>query len=206
MKSLVRTIWILAFFAAGIRVLGEETETIVLVRHGEKPANEIGQINAEGLNRALALPDVLVSKFKEPQYIFAPGTSDKIKSKKNDGLEYSYLRPLITIEPTAIRLGLPINTDFGFLHIQELEDELLKDKYKSATIFVAWEHLKLDDMVKKMVSDLGGQAVVPAWPHDDYDSIFVVTIHSDNGKKTINFRVDHEGITPAHSFPTPSSK
>lgn len=206
MKSLAGTIWILVFLAAGARVLGQDTETIVLIRHGEKPVNEIGQINAEGLNRALALPEVLHAKFKDPQYIFAPGTSDKIKSKKKDGLEYSYLRPLITIEPTAIRLGLPINTDIGFLHIQELEDELLKDKYQNATIYVAWEHLKLDEMVKKMVADLGGSAVVPDWPHDDYDSIFVVTVRTDNGKKSVDFRVEHEGITPSHSFPVPAEK
>jgi len=185
---------------------GQDTETIALVRHGEKPTDEIGQINAEGLNRALALPDVVQSKFPGVQYLFAPGTSDKIKSKKNDGLEYSYLRPLVTIEPTAIRLGLPVNTDFGYLHIQELEDELLKDKYKSSIVLVAWEHNELDEMVKKIVADLGGQAVVPAWPREDFDSIFVLTIHTDNGKKSVNFHIDHEGITPSHTFPQPAGK
>jgi len=206
MKSPFPAICLFIVLVTGTRVFGEDTETIVLIRHGEKPANEIGQINFEGLNRALALPDVLLAKFKEPQYIFAPGTTDKIKSRKNDGLEYAYLRPLMTIEPTAIRLGLPINTDFGFLHTQELEDELLKDKYKSTTIFVAWEHHKLDEMVRKMVADLGGTAVVPDWPHEDYDSIFVVTIHTDERTRSVDFRVDHEGITPAHAFPTPAAR
>src|SRR5579871_5396038 len=126
------------FVAVGHHTFADDVETIVFLRHGEKPAKEIGQINVVGFNRALALPDVLLSKYKNPQFIFAPGTSDKVKNK-TDGQLYDYLRPLITIEPTAIRAGLPVNTDFGFLHIQELEDELLKGQYKSAMIYVAWE-------------------------------------------------------------------
>jgi len=38
-------------------------ETIVFVRHGEKPANDLGQLTFQGLNRALALPDVLIKKY-----------------------------------------------------------------------------------------------------------------------------------------------
>ncbi len=33
-------------------------ETLVFVRHGEKPAQGYGQLNCQGLNRALALPAV----------------------------------------------------------------------------------------------------------------------------------------------------
>ena len=49
----------------------------------------------------------------------------------------SYLRPLITIAPTAIRLGMPINTDFGFLQTGPLEAELLKPQYQNALIYIA---------------------------------------------------------------------
>ena len=34
-------------------------ETIVFVRHGEKPEAGLGQLNCQGLNRALALPSVI---------------------------------------------------------------------------------------------------------------------------------------------------
>jgi hypothetical protein len=185
--------------------LGQQTETIVLIRHGEKPAEEIGQINTQGLNRALALPDVLVAKFKAPNFIFAPGTTDKTDKK---GAEYSYLRPLITIEPTAIKLGLPVNTDFGYRHTDDLEAELLKDKYEGAVIYVAWEHHALDAMVKKMVADLGGTGItVPEWPRDDFDSIFVLTIHTGaDHQKTVEFHVDHENLKPAMTYPAPSKE
>ena len=50
-------------------------ETIVFLRHGEKPEKEIGQLNCQGLNRALALPRVLISKFGRPDYLFAPAAT-----------------------------------------------------------------------------------------------------------------------------------
>jgi hypothetical protein len=37
-------------------------ETLIFVRHGEKPANDSGQLTCKGLNRALALPDVLLDR------------------------------------------------------------------------------------------------------------------------------------------------
>ena len=36
-----------------------QVETIVCIRHGEKPKAGLGNLDAEGRNRALALPDVL---------------------------------------------------------------------------------------------------------------------------------------------------
>jgi hypothetical protein len=76
----------------------DEVETIVLLRHGEKPEG--------GLNRALALPQVIAKEFGKPDFIFAPDPSDR---KKDSGEFYDYVRPLATIEPTAIKFGLPVN-------------------------------------------------------------------------------------------------
>jgi hypothetical protein len=47
-------------------------ETIVLIRHGEKPQGGLGQLNCQGLNRSLALPRVLIAKFGKPAFVFAP--------------------------------------------------------------------------------------------------------------------------------------
>jgi hypothetical protein len=203
MKSLLlSSCLLLVLGVVGGCAFADDVETIVFLRHGEKPKDEIGQLNVTGLNRALALPDVLLTKYQHPQYIFAPGTTDKITNRTTKQ-EYDYIRPLITIEPTAIRAGLPVNTDFGYRHIDELETELLKDQYKNAMVYVAWEHVKLDELVKKLVADLGSQAVVPDWPREDFDSLFVVTIHRDGTKRTADFRVDHEEIKPTDVYPQP---
>ena len=79
-------------------------ETVALLRHGEKPVNGLGQLSCQGLNRALALPPVIGNMFGHPDAIFAPNPSDQ---KADHGEPYDYVRPLATIEPTAIFFGLP---------------------------------------------------------------------------------------------------
>jgi hypothetical protein len=47
-------------------------ETIVFVRDGEKPAQGYGQLDCQGLNRALALPAVIAAKFGKPMLSTRP--------------------------------------------------------------------------------------------------------------------------------------
>ena len=107
-------------------------ETLIFVRHGEKPANDSGQLTCKGLNRALALPDVLLDRYGKPDFIFAAGP----KENKTG----SSLRALSTIMPTAVRVGLPIGIQFHADDIAGLQQELLSDKYQNSRIFIAWEH------------------------------------------------------------------
>jgi hypothetical protein len=176
--------------ASATGVTAPTVETIVCIRHGEKPPGGLGQLNIRGLNRSLVLPKVLLTKFGTPQFIFAPNPT-----QKSDGNKYYYIRPLATIEPTAIRCGLPVNTEFGYKEIQGLESELAKPEYQNAVVFVAWEHGLLDDFAKNMVKDNGGDVTeVPAWPGKDYDTIFVFKITNDHGQKSFSFTIDHEGL------------
>ena len=159
-------------------------ETLIFVRHGEKPANDSGQLTCKGLNRALALPDVLLDRYGKPDFIFAAGP----KENKTG----SSLRALSTIMPTAVRVGLPIGIQFHADDIAGLQQELLSDKYQNSRIFIAWEHKNLDKAVKNIVAARGGDAsLVPEWPGSDFDSIFVVTL--DQGK--VSFRQEREELT-----------
>jgi len=159
-------------------------ETLIFVRHGEKPANSSGQLTCKGLNRALALPDVLLSRYGKPDFIFAAGP----KENKTG----SSLRALSTIMPTAVRVGLPIGIQFHADDIAGLQQELLSDKYQNSRIFIAWEHKNLDKAVKNIVAARGGDAnSVLKWPGSDFDSVFVVTL--DQGK--VSFRQESEGLT-----------
>ena len=74
-------------------------ETIVFIRHGEKPEGGFGQLNCQGLNRALALAPIIAKSFGRPDAIFAPNPSHP---KEDAGKLYDYIRPLATIEPTAM--------------------------------------------------------------------------------------------------------
>jgi len=192
---------LLVAFAVTVRVDGQtnsvsatgtSVETLVCIRHGEKPPAGLGQLTCKGLNRALALPDVLLAKYGSPQFIFAPNPTQKVNDKGGD---YDYVRPLITIEPTAIRCGLPVNTEFGFKQIKGLQDELEKPQYWNATVFIAWEHLNLDKFVKHLVkADGGNPDQVLLWPDNDYDSIFLIKITHSNRHESVAFSIDHEGL------------
>jgi hypothetical protein len=174
---------------------GPAVETIVCIRHGEKPKGGLGQLTCRGLNRALALPGVLLAKYGAPQFVFAPNPTLKADGKAADQGTYNYVRPLMTIEPTAIRYGLPVNTQFGFKKIKSLERELKKEPYQHATIFLAWEHSMLDDFVRDMVKKYGGDPKqVPPWPGKDYDTIFVLKITRTEGRASVVFTIDHENL------------
>jgi len=167
-------------------------ETLVCFRHGEKPPDGLGQLDCQGLNRALALPKVLLSKYGKPQFIFAPNPSQK---EINESGSYYYVRPFVTVEPTAIRCGMPVQLPFGYKETKALQAELLKSKYDSATIFVAWEHENLQVFVKRLMTTLGGDvSQVPHWRANDFDSIFVVRITRGAGHIEVSFAHDYENL------------
>jgi hypothetical protein len=167
------------------------TETLVFFRHGEKPTGGYGQITCQGLQRALALPDVLTRQFGTPQYLFAPNPLPKVNDQAGS---FYYVRPLATIEPTAIRLGMPVNAQYGYSDINGLQSELLSSTYATATIFISWEHLKLQELVQNIMNAYGGGSTVPAWPSGDYDSLYVVRITRNGGAITAQFEHDFEGL------------
>jgi hypothetical protein len=150
-------------------------ETIVLIRHGEKPPTGLGQLTCRGLNRALALPTVLIGRYGTPDFIYAPNPSVQVNDRSTNS--YSYIRPLATIEPTAIRLGMPVNAQIGFDRIDLLQQALLQPAYAHSLIFVAWEHDKLREFAVQMLQTYGNNpAQVPLWPNSDYETIYIFHI------------------------------
>src|SRR5882757_10939832 len=124
-------------------------ETIVFLRHGEKPTGGYGQITCQGFNRSLALPTVLLGKFGTPDVLYAPSPAVKITDTAGS---FYYVRPLATIEPLAIKLGMPVNTKYGYNAISSLQTALISTGYADATIFVAWEHLQLVKLVQNIMN------------------------------------------------------
>ena len=166
-------------------------ETIVFFRHGEKPSAGLGQLTCQGLNRALALPDVLLAKFGTPDYLYAPNPATKIADPAGS---FFYVRPLATIEPVAIRTGRSVNTNYGYTDITGLRSILVKSSKANATIFVAWEHAYLVKVVQSIMNAYGGGATVPAWTTGDYDSLYIVRITYANGSIQAEFEKDSEGL------------
>lgn len=179
-------------FPCGRAWSDDAAETIVFIRHGEKPDLGLGQLNCQGLNRALALPPVIEKTFGKPAVIFAP---DPSQQKEDEGASYDYVRPLATIEPTAIFFGLPVSASFGLTNISGLQAAIEQPRYRNALVIVSWEHKLIEAMARNLISAHGGDAsLVPKWHGDDFDSIYVVTIAGggDVGKAT--FAHKSEGL------------
>jgi len=170
----------------------DATETIVMIRHGEKPAAGLGQLNCQGLNRALALPAVLEKQFGKPAAIFAPNPSEQ---KSDDGKMYDYIRPLATIEPAAIAYGLPVNADIGQSKIDELNKALTAPEFRNAYVLVAWEHFMAMNEARALMNQFGADpAVVPEWKGSDFDSIFIVRIDQFGPVTRARFQLGKEGL------------
>jgi hypothetical protein len=166
-------------------------QTIVFLRHGEKPAGGLGQITCQGLNRALALPDVLIAKYGKPNYIYAPNPTVKISDPAGS---FYYHRPLATIEPTAVRVGVNVWTKYGYNDITSLKAALVTPSRANTTTFVAWEHLMLQKVVQNIMNAHGGGAAVRAWPSTDFDSLYVVRVEYIGSTISAQFQIDHEGL------------
>ena len=165
-------------------------QTIVFLRHGEKPSAGLGQITCQGLNRALALPSVLLQKFGTPSYLYAPNPAVKVSDPAGS---FYYVRPLATIEPTAIRVGLSVNTGYGYNDIEGLRSVLIRSSKADQTLFVSWEHDYLVKVVQSIMNLYGNGYQVPAWTYGDYDSLYVVRVNYGS-TITARFQRDWEGL------------
>jgi hypothetical protein len=177
-------------------------ETIVAIRHAEKPPASLGQLTCKGLNRALALPKVLVPRYGKPDRIYAPDPGTRVGQLGN--LSYSYVRPLMTIEPIAIQLEMPVNALIGFKNVGQLRKEILDPENANSVVYLAWEHVYLNQFAKQMLKTYGKDpSLVPDWPNDEYDRIYVFQIRDVGNKKELTFRVDQQGLTNSLSDKCP---
>jgi hypothetical protein len=177
-------------------------ETIVAIRHAEKTAASLGQLTCKGLNRALALPKVLIPRYGKPDRIYAPDPATRIRQLGT--FSFSYVRPLMTIEPTAIQLEMPVNALIGFKNVRQLRKELLAPENANSIIYVAWEHVYLNQFAKRLLKTYGKDpSVVPDWPNDEYDRIYVFQIKNVGKKKDLTFSVEQQQLTDSMSDKCP---
>ena len=180
------------------------TQTRVFLRHAEKPGEGLGQLNCQGLNRALDLATVLPERFGKADYVFAANPSRHVEEGSKDQ-SYSYIRPLMTISPSAIRLGLPVNIDYGANDTDALAEELLRDKYRNATVYTAWSHGYLPDLINAVAGKALGEerVITDDWSGDDFDTLYVLTLTWHDGKASLLSRNVRQGLNDgAHSCPT----
>ncbi|MFL6427735.1 MAG: hypothetical protein ACJ71S_05785 [Acidobacteriaceae bacterium] len=179
-----------------------------MVRHGERAPGGLGQLTCMGLNRALALPKVLIGRFGRADAIFAPDPAEQMRENSFSNKEYSYVRPLATIEPTAIRLGLPVDAQLGYRNIADLQKVVTAPIYATSTIFIAWEHKYAYDFARQMLRTYGlDPSQVPGWPSDDFETMYVFRITRTAGAAApaMTFEVQKEGLSGSLSDVCPGA-
>jgi len=190
MKFLIHVLSVCVVFGCLLIPLAHADTSIIIVRHGEKTALGLGQLSCRGLNRSLALAPVLLSRYGNPVAIYAPNPAVK---KIDKGVSYAYVRPLATIEPLAIRAGLPVNIDFGMADITQLAEALLAQT--EGTQVVAWEHHFAEKLAKHLLTALGDNPIeVPNWSDTDFDSIYVVHVTGSGKNRHASFAHENEGL------------
>ncbi|MFZ3283558.1 histidine phosphatase family protein [Pseudomonas sp.] len=171
------------------------TQTLVFLRHAEKPEGGLGQLNCQGLNRAIDLSTLLPEKFGKADYVFAANPTRNVEEGELDN-SYSYIRPLMTISPAAIKLGLPVNIEFSANDTSDLARELLEDKYHNSTIYTAWSHGYLPELINKVAGKAVGekQHITDDWAGNDFDSLYVLTLTWHNGKASLQSHSYKQGL------------
>lgn len=173
-----------------VPALASADTQVLIIRHGEKPAAGLGQLSCKGLNRALALPDTILKRYGKPDLILAPNPAVQ---KADRGVPYAYIRPLATVEPLAIQVGLPVDIALAFNDLPGLEGRLNQalDASESQLVVVAWEHKIAEQIVRNLAEHHQLKFAVPHWEDDDFDSIYIL---SQNAKGVISFRVEKQGL------------
>ena len=193
MRKSVLTVMVavLICLSGGALEAATTTQTIVFFRHGEKPSTDYGQLTCQGLNRALKLYNVLIPRYGKPKDLFAPNPLPKINLAAGG---FFYVRPLATIEPTAIRLGKGVNARYGYSDITGLTNALTQSYFAGTTIFVAWEHQYLVKAVQMILDKYKSGITAPAWTSGDYDALYVVKLTNTDGHVKATVRKDFQGL------------
>lgn len=170
-------------------------QTLIFLRHAEKPAEGLGQLNCQGLNRSIDLATVLPEKYGKADYVFAADPGRHVAEGAADDA-YSYIRPLLTITPSAIKLGLPVNIEYGANDTGALADELLRDKYHNAVVYTAWSSGYLPELINTVARRAIGEKLVITedWASSDFDSVYVVQLTWRDGKASLLSRNDRQGL------------
>src|SRR5262245_16200988 len=109
---------------------------VLLIRHGEKPAD--GEpLSAEGKRRGAALPK-LFGALPKPDFVFAAKDSKKSH------------RCTETVAPLAKKLELKVDDRFANEDYAKLATELRERKYAGKTVLVCWHHGNLPELAGKL--------------------------------------------------------
>lgn len=142
-------------------------QQVILLRHGEKPAQG-DSLSPAGFSRAEALINYFASppfQMQTPVALFAQ------RSNKS----HMSTRPVQTIGPLANSLELPLYTSYSSQKYKKMVSDISKN-YASGLVIICWSHDDLQDIAVKF-----GVKNAPVWPSEAYDWVWVINFDAKGG-------------------------
>ena len=169
---------LLAFAVTLFRKEGVVPQTVIFIRHAEKPDGDLPgpglteegiedpeSLVVRGWQRAGGLALLLSGSsgaLSRPDRIYASGV------EKKDGTGSRSKRPLQTVAPLGRKLGLVIVDRFSKGEESDLASEL--DGFGGVTL-VSWQHQSIPEVVRNLVAV---PTPAPTWPDSRFDLIWIV--------------------------------
>jgi hypothetical protein len=169
-------------------------ETLYIIRHADAhplPFWSDGNYICAGQWRALDLPKALRGKIS-PQQVYSSDPSQT--SPGTEGFSWSGVAPSLTAEPYAIANNLPFGLAASFLASSTQSTSnffFTGDQFSNQTVLLAWSYQFIQPTVNDLVASYFAPGPtppalqVPAWPGNDYDTIWTVTLDA-HGHLTVD--------------------
>lgn len=196
-----KKIYVSLILALWVSFVSATPHEIIIVRHGDKwlkPAakwanrnNKNFTLNAKGMVRSVKLAQYILKKFGRPDYIFATAATDQ-HGVENSVSDIQTAGPLASLLADSNPHGFKINYPFTAKQYANLGKLLLNQKqYDRKTILIVWNHYN----IPALVNSLGVKEALPAWPIDNFDSVYVLK-YTDSGHLANWKRLDNQYQVP----------
>jgi hypothetical protein len=164
--------------------------TVLLIRHSEKPETGIG-LTSQGQARAQ-----LYAKYFQP--FQEEGLSILVDSLFAGADSASSIRPRLTLEPLSKASGLPLHQKIGTKDSEVLVHELKTEPHGKHPL-IAWRHGEIPALLAAFGA--APEKILPngKWPDDVYDWVILLNIGPDG--QLSSARLIHEHLTVTTSTP-----
>lgn len=142
--------------------------TVLIVRHAEKPDDSTGQpgLTEAGRHRAEAY-----SKYFQP--FKEDGMKLKISALYAGADSEASIRPRLTMEPLSKASGMPLNTTIGTKDPEALRS-LLRTQPHGDTPLICWRHGQIPALLTALGAAPGSLLPSGKWPDEVYDWVVVL--------------------------------
>jgi len=158
--------------------------TVLIVRHAEKPAEGTG-LTPMGEARAQ-----LYVKYFQPFH--EEGLSISVDCLYAGADSKNSVRPRLTLEPLSKATGLPLHLNVGTKDPEALVHELKAEAHGQHPL-IAWRHGEIPALLTAF--GIAPEKVIPngKWPDDVFDWVIAITIGRDG--QPVSAKLIHESLT-----------